>query len=113
MIGQLSNGVAAIDPQRAHFDAEAIAHLDALRSFALKLTRAADDADDLVSDTMLRAFQRWEQYRLGTNIRAWLFRIVRNSSINRYRKETREPGTEIAPGWTCRLCAGAGLVPGD
>ena len=49
----------------------------------------------------------------GTNIRAWLFRIVRNSSINRCRKETREPGTEIAPGWTCRLCAGAGAgAPG-
>jgi len=95
MIGQLSNGVAAIDPQRAHFDAEAIAHLDALRSFALKLTRAADDADDLVSDTMLRAFQRWEQYRLGTNIRAWLFTILYHVFVSRRRRigmrEVRPP----------------------
>ena len=63
---------------RAHFEQEALVHLDALYSFALKLSRARDEAEDLVSDTVLRAFERWEQYRLGTNIRAWLFTIVRN-----------------------------------
>ncbi|MFN5153345.1 MAG: sigma factor, partial [Gemmatimonadota bacterium] len=62
--------------RRARFDAEAMRHLDALYAFALKLTRARDEAEDLVSDTMLRAIQRWEQYRLGTNIRAWLFTIL-------------------------------------
>jgi len=61
---------------RASFDAEALRHLDALYAFALKLTRAREDAEDLVSDTMLRAIERWEQYRMGTNIRAWLFTIL-------------------------------------
>lgn len=95
MIGRISNGAATIDPRRATFDAEALAQLDALRSFALKLTRAADDADDLVSDTMLRAFQRWEQYRLGTNIRAWLFTILYHVFVSRRRRidmrEVRPP----------------------
>ncbi|HET8770842.1 MAG TPA: sigma-70 family RNA polymerase sigma factor [Gemmatimonadaceae bacterium] len=72
--------------RRALFDVEAMAQLDALYSFALKLTRAREDAEDLVSDTMLRAFQRWEQYRLGTNIRAWLFTILYHAFVSRKRR---------------------------
>ena len=72
--------------RRARFDEEAIRHLDALYSFALKLTRGRDDAEDLVSDTMLRAFQRWERYRLGTNIRAWLFTILYHAFVSRKRR---------------------------
>jgi RNA polymerase sigma-70 factor (ECF subfamily) len=49
--------------RRAQFEREALQHLDAMYSFALKLSRARDDAEDLVSDTLLRAFERWEQYR--------------------------------------------------
>jgi RNA polymerase sigma-70 factor (ECF subfamily) len=72
--------------RRARFDAEAMRHLDALYAFALKLTRARDEAEDLVSDTMLRAIQRWEQYRLGTNIRAWLFTILYHAFVSRKRR---------------------------
>jgi RNA polymerase sigma-70 factor (ECF subfamily) len=72
--------------RRARFDSEAMAQLDALYSFALKLTRAREDAEDLVSDTLLRAFQRWEQYRLGTNIRAWLFTILYHAFVSRKRR---------------------------
>ena len=72
--------------RRARFDAETMAQLDALYSFALKLTRARDDAEDLVSDTLLRAFQRWEQYRLDTNIRAWLFTILYHAFVSRKRR---------------------------
>lgn len=72
--------------RRARFDAEAMAQMDALYSFALKLTRGRDDAEDLVSDTLLRAFQRWEQYRLGTNIRAWLFTILYHAFVSRKRR---------------------------
>jgi RNA polymerase sigma-70 factor (ECF subfamily) len=72
--------------RRARFDAEALAQLDALYSFALKLTRGRDEAEDLVSDTLLRAFQRWEQYRLGTNIRAWLFTILYHAFVSRKRR---------------------------
>lgn len=72
--------------RRARFDAEALAQLDALYSFAFKLTRGRDEAEDLVSDTLLRAFQRWEQYRLGTNIRAWLFTILYHAFVSRKRR---------------------------
>lgn len=72
--------------RRARFDAEVLGQLDALYSFALKLTRARDEAEDLVSDTLLRAFQRWEQYRLGTNIRAWLFTILYHAFVSRKRR---------------------------
>ncbi|HJU65438.1 MAG TPA: sigma-70 family RNA polymerase sigma factor [Gemmatimonadaceae bacterium] len=72
--------------RREQFEREALVHLDALYSFALKLTRSRDDAEDLVSETMLRAFDRWEQYRLGTNIRAWLFTILYHSFVSRKRR---------------------------
>ncbi len=72
--------------RRARFDAEAMRQLDALYAFALKLTRVREDAEDLVSDTMVRAFQRWEQYRLGSNIRAWLFTILYHAFVSRKRR---------------------------
>src|ERR671925_1016658 len=72
--------------RRAQFEQEALVHLDALYSFALKLTRSRDEAEDLVSDTMLRAFDRWEQYHLGTNVRAWLFTILYHAFVNRTRR---------------------------
>jgi RNA polymerase sigma-70 factor (ECF subfamily) len=74
------------ETRRERFEEEALVHLDALYSFALKLARARDDAEDLVSDTMLRAFERWEQYRLGTNIRAWLFTILYHVFVSRKRR---------------------------
>lgn len=85
-MGMLSGGEHERQDRRARFDEEAVRHLDALYSFALKLTRGRDDAEDLVSDTMLRAFQRWEQYRLGTNIRAWLFTILYHAFVSRKRR---------------------------
>ncbi|MBX3173829.1 MAG: sigma-70 family RNA polymerase sigma factor [Gemmatimonadaceae bacterium] len=72
--------------RRARFDAEAVSQLDALHAFALKLTRSREDAEDLVSDTLVRAFQRWDQYRLGTNIRAWLFTILYHAFVSRKRR---------------------------
>lgn len=79
------------DDARRAFEREALAQLDPLYSFALKLTRDRADAEDLVSDTLLRAFDRWEQYRLGTNIRAWLFTIMYHTFVSRKRRiEARE-----------------------
>ena len=88
--------------RRRQFETEALAHLDALYSFALKLARARDDAEDLVSDTMLRAFERWEQYRLGTNIRAWLFTILYHVFVSRKRRiDAREvQPLEEHDGWS-------------
>lgn len=79
------------EERRRAFETEALAQLDPLYSFALKLTRDRSDAEDLVSDTLLRAFDRWEQYRLGTNIRAWLFTIQYHTFVSRKRRiEARE-----------------------
>ena len=87
--------------RRQRFEAEAMRHLDALHGFALRLARSRDDAEDLVSDTMLRAFERWEQYRLGSNIRAWLFTILYHSFVSRKRRidarEVQPP--DDADGW--------------
>ena len=86
---------------RAQFEREALVHLDALFSFALKLARSRDDAEDLVSDTFLRALERWEQYHLGTNIRAWLFTILYHVFVSRKRRidarEVQQP--EDTEGW--------------
>jgi RNA polymerase sigma-70 factor (ECF subfamily) len=57
------------------------------------MTNNAADADDLVQETFLKAFRFWDKYEKGTNIRAWLFRIMKNSYINRYRREAKEPDT--------------------
>jgi RNA polymerase sigma-70 factor, ECF subfamily len=104
---RIGAGVAAATPRalplegRARFESEALIHLDAMYSFALKLSRSRDDAEDLVSDTVLRAFERWEQYRLGTNIRAWLFTILYHVFVSRKRRiDAREvQATDETDGW--------------
>lgn len=75
------------------FEREALPHMDLLYNYALRTTGNTDDAADLLQETYLKAYRFWDKYEKGTNIRAWLFRIMRNTYINRYRKETREPDT--------------------
>lgn len=79
------------EERAARFEAEALPQLDALYAGALRLTRNPDDASDLVQETIERAFKAFHQYKPGTNLRAWLFRIQTNSYINGYRKKQREP----------------------
>lgn len=81
----------ALQKRQVEFEAEAIPHRDILYNFALRTTGDKDDALDLLQETFMKAFRFWDKYEKGTNIRAWLFRIMKNSYINRYRKETREP----------------------
>ena len=76
--------------RRAQFEGEVLVHLDALYTFALKLARIPADAEDIVSETIVRAFDHWEQYRLGTNARAWLFTILYHVFVNRRRSDNRE-----------------------
>jgi RNA polymerase sigma-70 factor (ECF subfamily) len=78
--------------RQLEFEAEAAPQTDILYNFALRTTGNPDDARDLLQETFLKAYRFWDKYEKGTNIRAWLFRIMKNSYINRYRKETREPG---------------------
>jgi len=67
--------------------------MDLLYNYALRMTYNSADAEDLVQETFLKAFRFWDSYEKGTNIRAWLFRIMKNAYINRYRKEKKEPET--------------------
>jgi RNA polymerase sigma-70 factor (ECF subfamily) len=73
------------------FDAEALPHLDALYRVALRLTGDETQAEDLVQDTMLKAYRSWRQYRPGTNAKGWLLTILRNTFINDYRRRKLEP----------------------
>ncbi|HEX6106220.1 MAG TPA: sigma-70 family RNA polymerase sigma factor [Gemmatimonadales bacterium] len=73
------------------FDEEALPHLDALYRVALRLTGDPSRAEDLVQDTMLKAYRSWRQYRPGTNAKGWLLTILRNTFINDYRRRKLEP----------------------
>jgi RNA polymerase sigma-70 factor, ECF subfamily len=70
---------------------EMLPHMDSLYNYALWLTNEHNAAKDLLQDTYLKAYRFFEKYEQGTNARAWLFRIMKNSYINDYRKKTREP----------------------
>ncbi len=75
---------------REAFESEALVHLDGLYSAALRLTKAPSDAEDLVQDTLLKAYRFYDRFETGTNFRAWLFKIQTNTFINRYRRAVRE-----------------------
>ncbi|MBP6995371.1 MAG: sigma-70 family RNA polymerase sigma factor [Phycicoccus sp.] len=85
--------VATETPQerRARFEREALPLLDQLYSAALRTTRNPSDAEDLVQETYAKAWAAFHQYRPGTNLKAWMYRILTNSYINTYRKRQREP----------------------
>ncbi len=75
---------------RKEFEELALRHLDGLYAAALRLTRNARDAEDLVQDAILRAWRFFDKFERGTNIKAWLFKILTNTFINRYRRVTKE-----------------------
>ena len=76
--------------RRKRFEDEALPHLDALYSMAIRLARNPDDANDLLQETMLRAYRFFHQFESGTNCRAWMLTILFNNFRNGYRKSTRE-----------------------
>lgn len=80
----------SVDTARAAFEAEALPYLDTLYGAALRLTRDPVDAEDLVQDAMLRAYRFYDRFESGTNLKAWLLRILTNTFINRFRRATRE-----------------------
>ena len=73
------------------FEQEALAYTEMLHRYGVRLTGNSSDADDLVQETYLRAYRFWDKYDQGTNVRAWLFKILKNSFINLYRKESKVP----------------------
>lgn len=79
-------------PSRSErFEAEALVHLGPLYRTALRLTGNDADAQDLVQETVLRAYRFFDSYEPGTNCRAWLFRILMNAFVNEYRRRVRGP----------------------
>jgi RNA polymerase sigma-70 factor (ECF subfamily) len=75
---------------RREFEREALPHVGALYGTALRLTRNERDAEDLVQDTLLRAYQYWARFIPGTNCKAWIFKILTNTFINRYHARRRD-----------------------
>ena len=78
--------------QRAErFERDALPYLDQLYSAAMRMTRNPSDAEDLVQETFAKAYAAFHQFKQGTNLKAWLYRILTNTFINSYRKKQREP----------------------
>src|SRR5678809_1362360 len=84
--------MAAVRQKRNEFEKQALVHVDALYGAAYRLTRNARDAEDLVQDSLLRAYKFWDSFQQDSNCKAWLLRIVTNTFINEYqrRKRSRE-----------------------
>jgi RNA polymerase sigma-70 factor, ECF subfamily len=89
--GARDGAASAQDRSRREFEETALPHLDALYNIGLKLCRDASEAEDLVQETIVRAYRFFHQYERGTNCKAWLFKILRNAFINGYRTSRRRP----------------------
>jgi RNA polymerase sigma-70 factor (ECF subfamily) len=92
-----------VDPAREseaerqlRFERDALPFLDQLYSAAMRMTRNPADAEDLVQETFAKAYGSFHQFRPGTNLKAWLYRILTNTFINTYRKKQREPQQSMA-----------------
>ena len=81
----------SIQEKQKAFEAEAVTHMDALYNSALKLTYNEDDAKDLIQESYFKAFRFFEQFEPGTSCKAWLFKILKNTFINKYRKKVKQP----------------------
>jgi len=90
---QPAESVLAEAEKRASFEREALPHLDSLYRVALRLTGNAAEADDLVQETMLKAYRAWHQFEKGSNAKGWLLTILRHAFINEYRRRIRHPET--------------------
>ncbi|WP_425550562.1 sigma-70 family RNA polymerase sigma factor [Arthrobacter gyeryongensis] len=79
------------EQRRARFERDAMQYVDQLYSAAMRMARNPSDAEDLVQEAYTKAFSAFHQYKPGTNLKAWLYRILTNTYINLYRKRQREP----------------------
>jgi RNA polymerase sigma-70 factor (ECF subfamily) len=88
--------------RNARFERDALQYVDQLYSAALRMTRNPADAEDLVQETYVKAYASFHQFQEGTNLKAWLYRILTNTFINTYRKQQRQPkqsATETVEDW--------------
>jgi len=91
-----------VEQRRARFERDALPFLDQLYAAAMRMTRNPADAEDLVQETFVKAFAAFHQFTEGTNLKAWLYRILTNTFINNYRKKQRQPlesGNEDVEDW--------------
>lgn len=79
------------EPTAWDFESATMPYLDALYNTALRMTRSPQDAEDLIQETYLKAYRYYDQFQEGTNLKAWLFRIMKNTFINNYRKRQSRP----------------------
>ncbi|MBN6053624.1 sigma-70 family RNA polymerase sigma factor, partial [Nonomuraea sp. RK-328] len=97
-----ATGAETLEQRGERFEREAMPYLEQLYSAALRMTRNPSDAEDLLQETFAKAFASFHQFQEGTNLKAWLYRILTNTFINSYRKKQREPkqsGTEEIEDW--------------
>ncbi|WP_067907137.1 sigma-70 family RNA polymerase sigma factor [Actinomadura rubrobrunea] len=97
-----SGASETVEERRERFQRDVLPFLDPLYSAALRMTRNPADAEDLVQETFAKAFASFHQFREGTNLKAWLYRILTNTFINSYRKRQRQPqqsATEEIEDW--------------
>ena len=95
-------GPEALELRSARFERDVLPYLDQLYPAAMRMTHNPADAEDLVQETFARAYASFHQFQEGTNLKAWLFRILTNTFINSYTKLQREPqrsGTEKIEDW--------------
>jgi RNA polymerase sigma-70 factor (ECF subfamily) len=83
--------MTAITEKQRSYTLEVLPHIDALSSFALRLTGDREEANDLLQETCLKAFRFFDGFEPGSNAKAWLFRIMKNSFVNRYRSAQKRP----------------------
>ena len=83
------------EARAARFERDALPFLDQLYSAALRMTRKPADAEDLVQETFAKAYSAFHQFKPGTNLKAWLYRILTNTYINSYRKKQRQPAQHM------------------
>ena len=84
------------DERSTRFERDALPYLDQLYGAAMRMTRNPADAEDLVQETFAKAYSSFHQFRPGTNLKAWLYRILTNTFINSYRKKQRQPQQSMA-----------------
>ncbi|HEY2284758.1 MAG TPA: sigma-70 family RNA polymerase sigma factor [Streptosporangiaceae bacterium] len=91
-----------LEERSQRFEHDVLPYLDQLYAAGMRMTRNPSDAEDLVQETFAKAYASFHQFQAGTNLKAWLFRILTNTFINSYRKRQREPqrsGTEEIEDW--------------
>jgi RNA polymerase sigma-70 factor (ECF subfamily) len=105
-VTEISEGVGPVpetlEERTERFEHDVLPYLDQLYSAGMRMTRNPSDAEDLVQETFAKAYASFHQFQPGTNLKAWLFRILTNTFINTYRKKQREPqrsGAEEVEDW--------------